>query len=251
MPWSARFDDPIPLTNGRALETLRDAAMYITKLPKAEHDVPEWQAAMEALLLVAELGGPTMFARPAPFASLERPSHGRFIFAASAYICFERSAPTSLRRLAGRWPEHQYNPPMPIRVAGGIPRRCEGVRLHGRRIIPQLGSHFSGMKIPILLMRQSPTPSRCRMLRKALDGGLDQQGVRNRKAVFPARKIDETGREDVVAQIGENGPLRQAGKIISARFLKPIGRQPPSSLSPSSSVPPEMQKGDAELAPPS
>jgi ATP dependent DNA ligase domain len=32
---------------------------------------------------------------------------------------------------------------------------------------------------------------------------------------------------------------------------QPIGRQPPSSLSPSSSVPPEMQKGDAELAPPS
>jgi hypothetical protein len=37
--------------------------MYITKLPKAEHDAPEWQAAMEALLLVAESGGPTMFAR--------------------------------------------------------------------------------------------------------------------------------------------------------------------------------------------
>ena len=33
------------------------------KLPKAEHDAVEWQAAMEALLLVAESGGPTMFAR--------------------------------------------------------------------------------------------------------------------------------------------------------------------------------------------
>jgi hypothetical protein len=43
--------------------TLRDAALYVTKLPKAQHDAPEWQAAMEALLLVAELGGPTMFAR--------------------------------------------------------------------------------------------------------------------------------------------------------------------------------------------
>jgi hypothetical protein len=30
---------------------------------EAEHDAPEWQAAMEALLLVAETGGPTMFAR--------------------------------------------------------------------------------------------------------------------------------------------------------------------------------------------
>jgi hypothetical protein len=43
--------------------TLRDAALYITKLPKAEHDAEEWQAAMEALLLVAEHEGPAMFAR--------------------------------------------------------------------------------------------------------------------------------------------------------------------------------------------
>jgi hypothetical protein len=41
---------------------LRDAALYITKLPKAVHDAPKWQA-MEALRLVAEHNGPTMFAR--------------------------------------------------------------------------------------------------------------------------------------------------------------------------------------------
>jgi hypothetical protein len=63
MAWSSPFEDPIPLRRGRQLVTLRDAAEYITKLPKAEHDAPEWQAAMEALLLVVELGGPTMFAR--------------------------------------------------------------------------------------------------------------------------------------------------------------------------------------------
>jgi hypothetical protein len=34
----------------------------VTKLPKAEHDADEWQAAMEALLLVAEHDSPTMFA---------------------------------------------------------------------------------------------------------------------------------------------------------------------------------------------
>ena len=61
--WPASFDDPIPLPRGRHLVTLRDAAEYITRLPKPEHDAPEWQAAMEALLLVADLGGPTMFAR--------------------------------------------------------------------------------------------------------------------------------------------------------------------------------------------
>jgi hypothetical protein len=43
--------------------TLRDAAEYITELPKAEHDADEWQAAMQVLLLVAELDGPAMFAR--------------------------------------------------------------------------------------------------------------------------------------------------------------------------------------------
>jgi hypothetical protein len=57
------FSDPIILLGRKPLVTLRDAALYITKLPKAEHDAEEWQAAMQALLLVAEHDGPTMFAR--------------------------------------------------------------------------------------------------------------------------------------------------------------------------------------------
>jgi hypothetical protein len=40
------FEDPIKV-NGRMLVTLRDAGGYIAGLPKAEHDAPEWQAAME------------------------------------------------------------------------------------------------------------------------------------------------------------------------------------------------------------
>src|SRR5260370_33176719 len=35
----------------------------IVKWPKAEHEAQEWQAAMEALILVASSGAPTMFAR--------------------------------------------------------------------------------------------------------------------------------------------------------------------------------------------
>jgi hypothetical protein len=54
------------------LVTLRDAGDYITKLPKAEHSAAEWQAAMEALILVADLGGPTMFARIAVMRALNR-----------------------------------------------------------------------------------------------------------------------------------------------------------------------------------
>jgi hypothetical protein len=61
--WDQKFFDPIILPNGKPLKTLRDAAQYITKLPKAEHDAPEWQAAMEALLLVAERDGQELFAR--------------------------------------------------------------------------------------------------------------------------------------------------------------------------------------------
>jgi len=61
--WKRRFDDPIPLPRGRQLVTLEDAGRYITKLPKAEHEAAEWQAAMEVLILVATSGGPAMFAR--------------------------------------------------------------------------------------------------------------------------------------------------------------------------------------------
>ena len=40
--WKQRFDDPIPLPDGRELLTLEDAGTYITKLQKAEHEAAEW-----------------------------------------------------------------------------------------------------------------------------------------------------------------------------------------------------------------
>jgi hypothetical protein len=43
--WQRAFDYPIPLPGGRKLLTLHDAALFITKLPTAEHNAPEWQAA--------------------------------------------------------------------------------------------------------------------------------------------------------------------------------------------------------------
>src|SRR5260370_37615428 len=58
--WRRRFDDPIPLPKGRQLVTLKDAARYIQKLPKAEQQIEEWQTAIQALILVAESnGGPS------------------------------------------------------------------------------------------------------------------------------------------------------------------------------------------------
>jgi hypothetical protein len=70
--WDQRFFDPIPVPSRKPLITLREAALYFTKLPKAEHDAVEWQAAMEALLLVAEGDGPTMFARIGVMRALNR-----------------------------------------------------------------------------------------------------------------------------------------------------------------------------------
>jgi hypothetical protein len=70
--WDQQFFDPITVPSGRKLLTLRDAALYITKLPKAEHDAQEWQAAMQALILVAEFNGPTMFARIGIMRALNR-----------------------------------------------------------------------------------------------------------------------------------------------------------------------------------
>ena len=61
--WSRTFADPIPLPGGGELRTLREAATYITKLPKREHDAPEWRTAVRALMLVAEHGGDTMLPR--------------------------------------------------------------------------------------------------------------------------------------------------------------------------------------------
>jgi len=70
--WDQQFFDPIMVPGGKPLVTLRDAAQYITGLPKAKHNAAEWQAAMEALLLVAEHDGPTMFARIGMMRALNR-----------------------------------------------------------------------------------------------------------------------------------------------------------------------------------
>jgi hypothetical protein len=76
--WKRSFDDPIPLARDRPLVTLEDAGNYITKLPKAEHEAPESQAAMEALILVATSGGPTMFARICVTRALNRHVERKF-----------------------------------------------------------------------------------------------------------------------------------------------------------------------------
>jgi hypothetical protein len=63
MSWDAPFDEPIELPNGKTARTLRQAAGYVTKLPKAEHEHKAWQTAMHCLIEAAEKRGPISFAR--------------------------------------------------------------------------------------------------------------------------------------------------------------------------------------------
>jgi hypothetical protein len=70
--WKRPFDDPIPLPRSRQLVTLQEAAAYIIKLPKADRDLPEWQAAGEALIMAAEGRGPLMHARIGVMRALNR-----------------------------------------------------------------------------------------------------------------------------------------------------------------------------------
>ena len=46
--------------------------MAVTIRLREDAELPEWQAAIEALILVVELGGPTMFARLGVMRALNR-----------------------------------------------------------------------------------------------------------------------------------------------------------------------------------
>ena len=63
MSWDLRFPEPIPISDGKALVTLRDAGAYVTALPLETHAEPVWQTAIDCLLLAADKGGPIEFAR--------------------------------------------------------------------------------------------------------------------------------------------------------------------------------------------
>jgi hypothetical protein len=54
------------------LVTLRDAGDYIANLPKKESGLPEWLTAIQALMLVVEQNGPSMFARIGVMRALNR-----------------------------------------------------------------------------------------------------------------------------------------------------------------------------------
>ena len=69
--WQRKFEDPIPLPDGRKLVAFRDAADYVMKLPKEESELPEWQTAIEVLMLCSR-GGDAMLARIGVMKALNR-----------------------------------------------------------------------------------------------------------------------------------------------------------------------------------
>ena len=71
VPWSARFDDPIPIPGRRPLRTLRDEAKFLMSLTRAERIEPRWLDAIEALVIVIEHNGPTMFRADRHHAGIE------------------------------------------------------------------------------------------------------------------------------------------------------------------------------------
>lgn len=73
MIWSDRFEDPIDLPSGKRIETLRQAAELIQKLPKAKRDSEPWQLAGRLLIAAAEGRNSRFLARIAIMKALDLP----------------------------------------------------------------------------------------------------------------------------------------------------------------------------------
>lgn len=53
MCWSARFQPPVEVPNGKPLQTLADARKFLLKLPENERRTKVVQAVIETLLMAA------------------------------------------------------------------------------------------------------------------------------------------------------------------------------------------------------
>ena len=63
MSWDLKFYEPIKLPRRKPLVTLRDAALYVTRLAKSEREAEHWQPAAILLKLIGEKGGCMLLAR--------------------------------------------------------------------------------------------------------------------------------------------------------------------------------------------
>lgn len=72
--WDRRFDDPIPVGDGRELVTLRQAADHIMRLPKKAQASEPWQLAGRILIAAAEGRDFVMHARIAVAKAIALPA---------------------------------------------------------------------------------------------------------------------------------------------------------------------------------
>ena len=72
MSWDSEFAEPIDLPNKLVATTLRQVIAYISELPDAEQNSPEWQNARECVLQAADQVGSIWFARIAIMQALQR-----------------------------------------------------------------------------------------------------------------------------------------------------------------------------------
>jgi hypothetical protein len=63
MSWDEEFPEAIAVPGRLPLVTLRDAALYVTSLPKVAQNEPRWQKATHILMQAADHGGPVEFGR--------------------------------------------------------------------------------------------------------------------------------------------------------------------------------------------
>jgi len=54
--WSLSFSEPIVVSDGSELATLRDAYDHLNKFPKSERDAEEWKAAAKRGVAFARIG---------------------------------------------------------------------------------------------------------------------------------------------------------------------------------------------------
>jgi hypothetical protein len=72
MSWSRRFDEPIVLTNGKKLLTLKEAIAWLAKeIPKSER-MKQVQATLHFATQAAENNGPMICARMAMMQAINR-----------------------------------------------------------------------------------------------------------------------------------------------------------------------------------
>lgn len=63
MTWSKKFNEPVQLSDGSELFTLRQAAKHILTLSAADHHANEWRTAMRKIIEAADHGGSVCLAR--------------------------------------------------------------------------------------------------------------------------------------------------------------------------------------------